>query len=337
MLLPALFPFERAGGRPFRPQVVAAHRPLATAALLHAPDAARYAVPSVAARRAMRTAPPRTQVDGERRRPAAGRADRPPVRMGKALGSSTDAPRLNRSRPPARAGRWAFCSSRCWRPSGPRCGAPSSTRRPTRCRVNSSPAPSPDLILVRHTAISALGMSSMEQMAVSVSPAQVDPLGLQAWRSGASGRPTARGAASCCCGSSGGASGGRSLPAGSARVGHQELDVGVVDVIAECRNLRPADRGAALLDDVEEIAVGLTTASLSQIARLQQEERRPPGPAPVHAVTLDAVRVEQPLAARGAGRRPRVRQEPRRTTRKRPDAADRNHQRNDRTPHASRE
>jgi len=37
----------------------------------------------------------------------------------------------------------------------------------------------PDLILVRHTAISALGMSSMEQMAVSVSPAQVDPLGLK--------------------------------------------------------------------------------------------------------------------------------------------------------------
>ena len=37
----------------------------------------------------------------------------------------------------------------------------------------------PDLILVRHTDISALGMSSMEQMAVSVSPAQVDPLGLK--------------------------------------------------------------------------------------------------------------------------------------------------------------
>jgi Copper binding periplasmic protein CusF len=37
----------------------------------------------------------------------------------------------------------------------------------------------PDLILVRHAAISALGMSSMEQMAVTVSPAQVDPLGLQ--------------------------------------------------------------------------------------------------------------------------------------------------------------
>lgn len=37
----------------------------------------------------------------------------------------------------------------------------------------------PDLILVRHAAVSALGMSSMEQMAISVSPAQVDPLALK--------------------------------------------------------------------------------------------------------------------------------------------------------------
>ena len=37
----------------------------------------------------------------------------------------------------------------------------------------------PDLILIRHAAVNALGMSSMEQMAVSVSPAQVDPLGLK--------------------------------------------------------------------------------------------------------------------------------------------------------------
>jgi hypothetical protein len=37
----------------------------------------------------------------------------------------------------------------------------------------------PDLILVRHEAVAALGMSSMEQMAVSVTPDQVDPLGLR--------------------------------------------------------------------------------------------------------------------------------------------------------------
>ena len=37
----------------------------------------------------------------------------------------------------------------------------------------------PDLILVRHAAVSALGLSSMEQMAISVSPAQVDPLALK--------------------------------------------------------------------------------------------------------------------------------------------------------------
>lgn len=37
----------------------------------------------------------------------------------------------------------------------------------------------PDLILVRHEAVSALGMSSMEQMAVSVTPTQVDALALR--------------------------------------------------------------------------------------------------------------------------------------------------------------
>jgi Copper binding periplasmic protein CusF len=36
-----------------------------------------------------------------------------------------------------------------------------------------------DLILVRHQTIAALGMSAMEQMAVSVAPAQVDPLALR--------------------------------------------------------------------------------------------------------------------------------------------------------------
>jgi Cu/Ag efflux protein CusF len=35
-----------------------------------------------------------------------------------------------------------------------------------------------DLILVRHETIAPLGMSAMEQMAVSVTPTQVDPLGL---------------------------------------------------------------------------------------------------------------------------------------------------------------
>lgn len=37
----------------------------------------------------------------------------------------------------------------------------------------------PDLILVRHEAVKGLGMSAMEQMAVSVTPAQVDPLALR--------------------------------------------------------------------------------------------------------------------------------------------------------------
>ena len=37
----------------------------------------------------------------------------------------------------------------------------------------------PDLILVRHETIAPLGMSAMEQMAVAVTPDQVDPLALE--------------------------------------------------------------------------------------------------------------------------------------------------------------
>lgn len=39
--------------------------------------------------------------------------------------------------------------------------------------------PRPDLILVRHEAISGLGMRAMEMMAVSATPAQLDPLDLR--------------------------------------------------------------------------------------------------------------------------------------------------------------
>jgi Cu/Ag efflux protein CusF len=37
----------------------------------------------------------------------------------------------------------------------------------------------PDLILVRHETVAPLGMSAMDQMAVSVTPAQVDSLDLK--------------------------------------------------------------------------------------------------------------------------------------------------------------
>jgi len=36
--------------------------------------------------------------------------------------------------------------------------------------------PAPDMLLVRHEAVSALGMSAMELMAVSASPALLDPV-----------------------------------------------------------------------------------------------------------------------------------------------------------------
>ena len=38
----------------------------------------------------------------------------------------------------------------------------------------------PGVILVRHEAVSALGMSAMEMMAITAAPALVDPLGLRA-------------------------------------------------------------------------------------------------------------------------------------------------------------
>jgi hypothetical protein len=37
--------------------------------------------------------------------------------------------------------------------------------------------PAPDMLLVRHDPVSALGMSAMELMAVSANPALVDPIG----------------------------------------------------------------------------------------------------------------------------------------------------------------
>jgi len=39
--------------------------------------------------------------------------------------------------------------------------------------------PRPDLILVRHEAISGLGMRAMEMMAISARPEQLDPLDLR--------------------------------------------------------------------------------------------------------------------------------------------------------------
>jgi hypothetical protein len=37
--------------------------------------------------------------------------------------------------------------------------------------------PAPDLLLVRHEAVSALGMGAMELMAISASPSLLDPVG----------------------------------------------------------------------------------------------------------------------------------------------------------------
>jgi Cu/Ag efflux protein CusF len=37
--------------------------------------------------------------------------------------------------------------------------------------------PAPDMLLVRHDPVSALGMSAMELMAISASPALLDPVG----------------------------------------------------------------------------------------------------------------------------------------------------------------
>src|SRR5205085_4526627 len=96
-----------------------------------------------------------------------------------------------------------------------------------------------------------------------------------------------------------------------AEVLHQLFDVAVGEVIAEGGHARSPDRRPAVLDDVEEVAIGLAAHALGEVAGLQQEESSAPRAPAIASVALDAVGVEEALAARGPGRRARVAEQPR--------------------------
>src|SRR5437588_12310434 len=95
-----------------------------------------------------------------------------------------------------------------------------------------------------------------------------------------------------------------------AEVLHQLFDVAVGEVIAEGGHARPPDRRAAVLDDVEEVAIGLAARALGEVAGAQEEKGGAPGAPAVAPVALDAVGVEEALAARGPGRWARIAQQP---------------------------
>lgn len=83
----------------------------------------------------------------------------------------------------------------------------------------------------------------------------------------------------------------------------ESLDVGVAEK-AESRHSRPAERVAAVLDDVEEVPLGAAgRPHVRQIPRPQQEEGRPPRATAVHAVAGHAVGVVEALAPAGTGGR----------------------------------
>src|SRR5439155_21543597 len=92
----------------------------------------------------------------------------------------------------------------------------------------------------------------------------------------------------------------------------QELgDVVVAQVVAEGGHAGAADGGAPVLDDVEQVPVGLGGhAGAGEVAGAQQEQGRPPGAAAVTAVAGDAVGVVEALAPSGPGRGLGVGQQP---------------------------
>jgi hypothetical protein len=118
-------------------------------------------------------------------------------------------------------------------------------------------------------------------------------------------------------------------------VAHQRTDVVVGKVIAEGRHAGAADGGPAVLDDVEEVLVGVRrrAGGVGEVAGAEQEQRRAPGATAVAAVALDAVGVVEALAARGARGWPGIVQEPRETDREAADGRDRRRQRDQGTPH----
>jgi hypothetical protein len=78
----------------------------------------------------------------------------------------------------------------------------------------------------------------------------------------------------------------------------QGLDLRVGDLRTERRHARSPDRGAAVLDQVEEIPFGVPryAGGIGDVDRAHQEEGRAPRAPAILAVARDAVRVVQALA-----------------------------------------
>src|SRR5262249_26549661 len=83
------------------------------------------------------------------------------------------------------------------------------------------------------------------------------------------------------------------------RVGDQRADVVVAERAAEGRHSGPSDRGAAVLDDVEQVLVAVLgqAGRIGEIAWTDQKQRRAPGAA---AVLTVAGRAEPEIEASDA-------------------------------------
>src|SRR6185436_20336852 len=80
-------------------------------------------------------------------------------------------------------------------------------------------------------------------------------------------------------------------------------DVRVAEVVAERGHAGTADGGAAVLDDVEEVAVGFgRDARRGEAARAEQEQGGAPRPAAIAAMALHAVRVVEAFPPAGPRR-----------------------------------
>src|SRR5207249_529587 len=92
----------------------------------------------------------------------------------------------------------------------------------------------------------------------------------------------------------------------TAHVGDELAELVIRQRGAEGGHAWPPDGCAAVLDDLEEVLVRARpeAGAVGEVPGTDQEERGAPGAATIRAVARDAEPVEEPLAARGAARRP---------------------------------
>lgn len=113
---------------------------------------------------------------------------------------------------------------------------------------------------------------------------------------------------------------------------NERLDI-VVREPLETRHPRTPDRSAAVLDEIEKIAIRLPAhaGAIGEVAGPDEKQRRAPGSSSVRAVTGRAERDEQPLAAPRADVRLRRLEEPRHRGGKEPDRNERDAEHDDRS------